>query len=158
MSEDKESAIKELVKLRGIGPATAEKLYAAGYTSIRDIAVARPQELKQYFGSLQKAKATINHARELILEQVIEVITLDELQKRIKENVQYISTGSKQLDKILGGGIQTQSITALAGPFAVGKTELCMTASVNCILQLNRDAAIIETCLLYTSPSPRDRG
>jgi DNA repair protein RAD51 len=36
-----------------------------------------------------------------------------------------LSTGSKDLDKLLGGGIETGAITELFGEFRTGKTQLC---------------------------------
>ena len=45
-----------------------------------------------------------------------------------------ISTGSKSLDTLLGGGIETGSITELFGEFRTGKTQLCHTLAVVCQL------------------------
>jgi DNA repair protein RadA len=41
-----------------------------------------------------------------------------------------ISTGSKALDKLLGGGIETQAITEVFGEFGSGKTQLAHTLAV----------------------------
>ncbi len=41
-----------------------------------------------------------------------------------------LSTGSKELDKLLGGGIETGSITEIFGEFRTGKTQLCHTLAV----------------------------
>ena len=43
-----------------------------------------------------------------------------------------ISSGSKELDKLLGGGIETGSITEIFGEFRTGKTQLCLTLAVTC--------------------------
>lgn len=43
-----------------------------------------------------------------------------------------ITTGSKELDKLLGGGIETGSITEIFGEFRTGKTQLCLTLAVTC--------------------------
>jgi DNA repair protein RAD51 len=43
-----------------------------------------------------------------------------------------ISTGSKNLDNILGGGMETGSITELYGEFRTGKSQLCHTLAVTC--------------------------
>ena len=47
-----------------------------------------------------------------------------------------ISTGSRELDKLLGGGIETGSLTEMFGEFRTGKTQLCMTLAVTCQLSL----------------------
>ena len=40
-----------------------------------------------------------------------------------------ITTGSKNLDAILGGGIETGSITEFYGEFRTGKTQLMYVSS-----------------------------
>lgn len=47
-------------------------------------------------------------------------------------NFQQLTTGSKELDKLLGGGIETGSITEIFGEFRTGKTQLCHTLAVTC--------------------------
>ena len=43
-----------------------------------------------------------------------------------------LSTGSKALDQLLGGGIETGAITEIFGEFRTGKTQLCHTLAVMC--------------------------
>ena len=43
-----------------------------------------------------------------------------------------LTTGSKELDRLLGGGIETGSITEIFGEFRTGKTQLCHTLAVTC--------------------------
>lgn len=47
-----------------------------------------------------------------------------------------LTTGSKELDKLLGGGIETGSITEIFGEFRTGKTQLCHTLAVTCQVSL----------------------
>ncbi|OAY81582.1 DNA repair protein RAD A [Ananas comosus] len=49
-----------------------------------------------------------------------------------------IATGSRELDKILEGGIETGSITEIYGEFRSGKTQLCHTLCVTCQLPLDQ--------------------
>ena len=48
-----------------------------------------------------------------------------------------ISTGSQELDKLLGGGIETGSITEIFGEFRTGKTQICHTLCVTCQMAKN---------------------
>lgn len=41
-----------------------------------------------------------------------------------------ITTGSQALNDILGGGVETKSLTEIYGEFRTGKTQLCMTLCV----------------------------
>ena len=40
------------------------------------------------------------------------------------------TTGSPKLDKILGGGIETQALTELIGEYGTGKTQICFTLAI----------------------------
>jgi DNA repair protein RAD51 len=47
-----------------------------------------------------------------------------------------LTTGSKELDKLLGGGIETGSVTEIFGEFRTGKTQICHTLAVTCQVHL----------------------
>jgi DNA repair protein RAD51 len=50
-----------------------------------------------------------------------------------------LTTGSKELDKLLQGGIETGSITELFGEFRTGKTQLCHQLCVTCqVIKFNQ--------------------
>jgi len=55
-----------------------------------------------------------------------------------REDIIQISTGSKEFDKILDGGIETGSITELFGEFRTGKTQLCHQLCVTCQLPFDQ--------------------
>lgn len=50
--------------------------------------------------------------------------------KEKRKSILHITTGSLALDKILGGGIETSSITELFGEFRTGKTQLAHTLCI----------------------------
>jgi len=69
----------------------------------------------------------------LIVSGLIDIgftTALDVQQRR--NDLIYITTGSRDLDTLLGGGIETGSITELFGEFRCGKTQLCHTLAVSC--------------------------
>ena len=57
--------------------------------------------------------------------------TATEFHQKRSEIIQ-VTTGSKELDKLLQGGIETGSITEMFGEFRTGKTQLCHTLAVTC--------------------------
>ncbi|GAB6136582.1 DNA repair and recombination protein RadA [Thermococcus prieurii] len=115
----KEKEIRTLEDLPGVGPATAEKLREAGYDSIEAIAVASPLELKEIAGiSEGAALKIIQAAREAA--NIGTFMRADEYMEK-RKTIGKISTGSKSLDKLLGGGIETQAITEVFGEFGSGK-------------------------------------
>ena len=50
----------------------------------------------------------------------------------------YISTGSKALDTLLAGGLETGSITEIFGEFRTGKTQLCHTLCVTAQMSIDQ--------------------
>ncbi len=114
----KKKEIKDITDLPGVGPNAAQKLIENGYTSIEAIAVATPYELSQVTGlPLPTAQKIIQAAREAL---DIRFKTAKEL-KLERLNVRKITTGSKNLDELLGGGIETKTITEFFGEFGSGK-------------------------------------
>lgn len=58
-----------------------------------------------------------------------------------RSHIVFVTTGSSELDRLLGGGIETGSITEIFGEFRSGKTQLCHTLAVNCQLPIDMGGA-----------------
>ena len=118
----------EITELPGVGAATAEKLKEAGYDTLLSIAVASPGEMVEVAGVTEaSARKIINAARDK-MEMGFE--TGEELLKK-REQVTKISTGSKALDALFGGGIESGAVTEVYGAFGSGKTSLAHQLAVN---------------------------
>jgi len=127
----------------GVGPATAEKLKEMGFHTVESLATATIRELTQAgVGEKQSAKV-ITEARDSL---ALSFIRADELIK-MRQNVKRLSTGSKQLDELLGGGLETQTITEFYGEYGVGKSILCHQLAVN--VQLPEDKGGLNGSALY---------
>lgn len=57
------------------------------------------------------------------------------------KDVIMISTGSRELDRLLAGGIETGSLTEVFGEFRTGKSQLCHTLCVTCQRPLDQGGA-----------------
>ncbi len=57
------------------------------------------------------------------------------------------STGSKRLDNLLRGGIETSAITEFYGEYSSGKSQICMTLSVMC--QRKKEEGGLEGGIIY---------
>src|SRR3989344_733768 len=141
---DKEYSVKDLP---GVGAATAEKLKEAGYDTLLAIAVASPGEIVEASGVGESvARKIINAAREK-MEMGFE--SGNELLERAS-NIERITTGSKELDRLLGGGIETGTITEFHGSYASGKSQVGYQLCVNAQLPkekggLNGSVVFLDT-------------
>jgi len=138
----------DLDELPGVGPAIADKLREAGFNSLEAIAVASPMEL---VATAEIGEATalkiITAAREAADIGGFE--TGDKILER-RHNIGKLSTGSKSLDELIGGGLETQALTEFYGEFGSGKTQIAHQLAVNVQLPpekggLNGSAIIIDT-------------
>lgn len=126
-----EEDLEELCKVQGVAKLTAQKLYSGGYTTVLAIAVAPSAELSANcnIGSATAIKI-INSARALSDISCETAYSL--LEKR--QNTERFTTGCKNLDNILGGGIETKSSIEAFGEFRTGKTQLgiqlCITVQL----------------------------
>jgi DNA repair protein RadA len=137
-------AIKKLEDLPKVGPATAQKLRAAGYHSIESVAAASSRELANATGiSKERAHGLSQKAREVLQ---ISFLTAEELLNQ-RKNVTRLTTNSKALDALLGGGIESQAILELIGEYGVGKTQICLTVCVT--VQLPHERGGLDGGVLY---------
>jgi DNA repair protein RadA len=131
--------------LPGVGPATAEKLKEAGFSSVEAVAVASPSELSNAadLGEATASKIIIaaRQAADIGGFETGDVI----LERR--RHVGKLTTGSKAFDELLGGGVETQAITELYGEFGSGKTQVAHQLAVN--VQLARESGGLDgSCIL----------
>ncbi|XP_047741561.1 DNA repair protein RAD51 homolog 1 [Hyalella azteca] len=117
----------------GISASDIKKLEEAGYCTVEAVAFAPKKSLLAIKGiSEAKADKVMAEAGKLV---PMGFTTATEFHQKRSEIIQ-LTTGSKELDKLLGGGIETGSITEIFGEFRTGKTQLCHTLAVTCQLPL----------------------
>ncbi len=120
--------IVSITDLPGVGPATARKLEEAGYTTLEAIAAANPQELAAAANiPLSTAQRIVKAAREALNLTFKTALEL----KKERLAAKKITTGSRNLDALLGGGIETKMITEFFGEYGSGKTQICHQLAVN---------------------------
>ena len=117
MREYYKSKYVTIEDLPSVGPTIASKLREMGFSTVESVAIATPKEIVAAGIGDKTARKIIKAARKAIS---IEFIRADELQ-RIRGNVLHLTTGSRTLDEIMGGGVETQSITEFYGEFGSGK-------------------------------------
>jgi DNA repair protein RadA len=137
----------DIADIPGIGKATASKLRSAGYRDAMGIATSSPVGLAEVceIGEAT-AKKIIEVARSHLKMDFILGTEMLEKMKSVKQ----IKTGSKAFDDLIGGGIETQSITECYGQFGSGKSQMAFQLSVNVQLPeekggLNGDVVWVDT-------------
>jgi DNA repair protein RadA len=133
----------ELEEIPGVGRKISEKLEEVGFTDPMAMAVSSPSELASIadIGEGQ-ARKIINAVRNML---DIGFESADRIMER-KLAASKITTNVGTLDKLLGGGVETQAITEAYGQFASGKTQLGFQLAVNA--QLPKDkGGLGKNCL-----------
>ena len=129
--------------LPGVGPSTSEKLKELGFHTVESLATATVRELVPAGIGEKQAAKIIAEARDSIS---LSFVRADELMK-MKANVRRLTTGSKAVDGLIGGGLESQTITEFYGEYGVGKSILCHQLAIN--VQLPFDKGGLEGGALY---------
>lgn len=120
---------KAVEDLPGVGPATADKLKEAGYDDLMSIAVSSPSTLVEAADIGEATAIKIISAAKKFAD-VGGFITGDVVMERRNE-VSKLTSASRALDELLGGGLESGAITEFYGEFGSGKTQithqLCVT-------------------------------
>jgi DNA repair protein RadA len=122
-----------------------DKLGELNINSVYQLAVQNPSELacglSNNFADIHSAARLIANARKILTENEIlskEFSTADDLLDR-RNKISRYKTGSSKFDSFLKGGIETQSITEIAGEFGSGKSQICHTLCAAAISLLKDD-------------------
>ncbi|GBF99352.1 DNA repair protein RAD51 [Raphidocelis subcapitata] len=128
----------EALQAHGVAAADIKKLREGGVYTIEALAHAPKKELAQIKG-LSEAKV------EKLLKEAWKIVPMGFTSASIvaeqRGEIIQITTGCKELDTILEGGIETGSITELYGEYRCGKTQLSHTLCVTCQLPVEMGGA-----------------
>src|SRR5919198_1059781 len=130
----------QLEDLPGVEPHLITKLKRAGIQSVLDLAVSIPHELAagSYDGSgaisadTETISEVVLKAKKVLIDSgalIKEFCTADQILER-RKIIYIFTTGSKNVDDFLKGGVESQAITELAGEFGSGKSQICHTLCV----------------------------
>jgi DNA repair protein RadA len=130
--------VKSIEDLPGIGPATVEKLASAGCNDLMSIAVATPGEI---IGATEVSEATAK--KVIAVARANMELNFESGEALLQKRMQAIkiSTGSKDFDKLLGGGFETGSISEVYGQFGSGKSQIAHVLAVRAQLPLEEGGA-----------------
>ncbi|KAM3425484.1 Meiotic recombination protein DMC1 [Cercospora zeina] len=123
----------EQLQNHGINKADIDKLKVNGYFTVGLVQAATSKQLKQIKGFSEiKVEKVKEACRKLSVNTSGWISSAELAQKR--QAVFKIKTGSEALDKILGGGFESGSVSEVFSEFRCGKTQLshtmCVTAQL----------------------------
>ena len=129
--EDVEYHPVDLLQEYGLNSTDVKKLQEAGYNSLEALAFTCKKNLLAIKG-INEAKAD---KLIKILEETLNLkIQPSSVALEERKRITRITSGSKELDTLLGGGFESNSITELFGEFRTGKTQICHTLCITCQL------------------------
>jgi DNA repair protein RadA len=114
-----------------------------GFNTVESLATAAARELESAGIGEKKALELIRAARSTLS---LSFVRADELLK-MRQTVARLTTGSKALDELLGGGLETQTITEFYGEYGSGKSQVCHQLCVN--VQLPPEHGGLNSGVLY---------
>ncbi|KAI9471954.1 MAG: DNA repair protein RAD51 [Benjaminiella poitrasii] len=135
-SDDEDAGFLKISKLEetGISATDIKKLKEGGFYTVESVAYAPKKALLAIKGiSETKADRLLAEAAKIV--NLGFTTAMDVHQRR--QEIVTITTGSRELDRILGGGIETGSITELFGEFRTGKSQLCHMLAVTAQLPIS---------------------
>ncbi len=141
MDEVNKALDLKLEDLEDIGPVRLKKLYSNSIYTVDDLLSYGEEALCRMLDiNWNDASKMITTAYESINKDDIfsnMIVTGGDYLKYRKEKIKYMTTGLKDLDKILGGGYETGVITEFFGAYGSGKTQIMMVACI--MAQLPKD-------------------
>ncbi len=134
--------MSELSQVKGINARQIKLLQESGVSTAEALAMSGVGIVSSIDGLGDKtAKKLIWNARNALgMTDFIPAAEID-------ENVEYITTGSSELNRILGGGMQTGKLTEVYGPFKSGKTNLAHTIAVT--IQMPKSRGGLDGSVAY---------
>lgn len=139
----------EIEKLQenGINIADINKLKMNGIATIKAVVMTSTRNMAKIKGFSEMKIEKIKEAAEKLIPSSF--FTGKEIE-HMRKTILRISTGSTQLDQLLGGGVQSMSITEAFGEFRTGKTQLSHTLCVTCQLPTSQGGACGKAAYIDT--------
>lgn len=132
-----------------MGPSTVKKLENVSVYTILDLAAVDVNDLVEAGFSRETAESLSLEARVFLESKGLinnSFISAEELLEKRKK-MRKMTTFSKNLDGLLGGGIETQAVTEFYGSYGSGKTQICHCLSVS--VQLPEDKRGLNGSAIY---------
>jgi DNA repair protein RadA len=131
-----------LESMDDVSQSLLDKLEGVGIQSVSDLATKTASEfLEDYYSNYDENGRGIDEETisKLVMKAKQKLIDDGHLHKEfsnaedmleVRKRIVRFTSGSQDFDLFLGGGIETQALTEIAGEFGSGKSQLCYTICV----------------------------
>ena len=116
--------------MRRLASADIKKLQDMGLRTVEAVHYTSRRKLLDIKGISDAKAEKLHDATKKLCGHRTAFRTAGQLLKHREETIVKITTGSKELDNLLGGGIETSSITEVHGEYRAGKSQLAHTMAV----------------------------
>ncbi|KAG4065180.1 hypothetical protein HA402_007577 [Bradysia odoriphaga] len=144
----------EKLKGNAISETDVAILVDAGNQTVESL-IETPKKNLMKISGISDSKATAIH-REAMKCVDVGFQTAHEVYTK-RSNIIRLTTGSSRSDTLLGGGIETGSITEVYGEFRTGKTQLCHTLAVTCQLPIEVNGVAAKCLYIDTEGTFRPK-
>ncbi|GAB9474221.1 hypothetical protein Gpo141_00011358 [Globisporangium polare] len=160
-SDDEEEELRsyepiDLLQDAGINATDIAKLKEDGFATIGQLFQVSHKKLLAVKGISEAKVDKLLLAGRKLLPEKMGFVSANTLYQKSKSKT-YITTGAKQLDHILGGGLETMSVTEIHGEFRTGKTQLCHTLCVTTQLPRSQGGGAGKVAFVDTEGTFRPR-
>ena len=114
----------------GVQANDIKKLKEAGFMTIQAVMMCSRRKLALIKGFSDAKVEKVYDAASKVDSDLLAFHTAADLQARRDSIIVRVTTGCDELNDILGGGIESSSITELYGEFRTGKSQLSLTVAV----------------------------
>eukprot|EP00762_Andalucia_godoyi_P003161 ANDGO_01113.mRNA.1 Meiotic recombination protein DMC1 homolog len=131
MNESAAQSFESVDRLQehGINAADLKRLKECGILTVARVLMTTRKDLLNIKGmSDAKLDKLLDAAAKLSGPQFVSGVVALEKRKEVLK----VTTGSKALDDLIGGGVETMAITEVFGEFRTGKSQLSHTLCVTC--------------------------
>ena len=139
----------------GIATSDIKKLREAGYHTVEHLMMTSDRRLLNIKGISDAKVLKMKEAAAKLGLQLLDFTTGRDLLRLREDKIVKVTTGCQDLDDILGGGIESSSITEVYGEFRSGKSQLAMTVAVASFLPRDIGGGEGRTMYLDTEGSFR---
>lgn len=121
--------IEKNAKKYGIPKVTLKALQDFGIFDARVLSVLTENEIAAIPNISEKTAVSLVRAADDNFRGPLFQKAADQSERLLKKR-KYFTTGSTNLDKLLGGGMPTSAIIEINGEYRTGKTQTCLTCSI----------------------------